>query len=135
LLLRQPTSAIQARSPALAPALASVPAAAVLEVSSSAAATVPSEQPIRRESIPTSEQPGNPSSCPSNQPEQSSSSRRKSCMFPLWRTRPLGESLPKESSSTAASSQCPGQTECNATRRQQPWAASCPVWKGEPLGG
>jgi hypothetical protein len=45
-------------------------------------------------------------------------------MFPLWGTRPLGESLPKESSSTAINSQCPSQAECNATRRQQPWAAS-----------
>jgi hypothetical protein len=54
-------------------------------------------------------------------------------MFPLWGTRSLGESLPKEISSPAANSQCPSQTECNATRRQQPWATSCPVWKGEPL--
>jgi hypothetical protein len=74
---------------------------------------------------------------PSNQPEQpsSASARKKSCMFPLWGTRPLGESLPKESSSASASSQYPSQTECNVTRRQQPWVASCPVWKGEPLGG
>jgi hypothetical protein len=74
---------------------------------------------------------------PSNQPEQpsSASARWKSCMFPLWGTRPLGESLPKESSSAAASSQCPSQTECNATRRQQPWATSCLIWKGESLGG
>jgi hypothetical protein len=50
-------------------------------------------------------------------------------------TRPLGESLPKESSSAAASSQCPSQAECNAARRKQPWATLCPVWKGEPLGG
>jgi hypothetical protein len=56
-------------------------------------------------------------------------------MFPLWRTRPLGESLPKESSSVAVSSQCPSQTECNVARRQQPWATSCPVWKGEPPRG
>jgi hypothetical protein len=56
-------------------------------------------------------------------------------MFPLWGTRQLGESLPKESSSAAASSQCPSQAECNAARRQQPWATSCPVWKGEPFGG
>jgi hypothetical protein len=69
------------------------------------------------------------------QQPSSASARRKSCIFPLWGTRPLGESLPKESRSAAASSQCPSQTECNAARRQQPWAASCPVWKGEPLGG
>jgi hypothetical protein len=127
------TSAIQARSPASASELA----AAVPEAVSLAAAAVPSEQPARRKSIPASEQPGSPSSCPSIQPEQSSSasSRRKSCMFPLWGTRPLGESLPKESSSASASSQCPSQTECNAARRQQPWATSCPVWIGEPLGG
>jgi hypothetical protein len=56
-------------------------------------------------------------------------------MFPLWGTWPFGESLPKESSSAAASSQCPCQAECIATRRQQPWAASCPIWKGEPPGG
>jgi hypothetical protein len=56
-------------------------------------------------------------------------------MFPLWGTRPLGESLSKESDSAAASSQCPSQTECTAARRQQTWATSCPVWKGEPLGG
>jgi hypothetical protein len=28
----------------------------------------------------------------------------------------------------------PSQTECNAARKQQPWATSCLVWKGEPLG-
>jgi hypothetical protein len=56
-------------------------------------------------------------------------------MFPLWGTRPLDESLSKESSSAAASSQCPYQEECIATRRQQPWAASCLVRKGEPPGG
>jgi hypothetical protein len=83
-----------------------------------------------------SEQPGTSPSCPSNQPKQpsSASARRRSCMFPLWGTRPLGESLPKESSSAVTNSQCPSQTECNEARRQQPWAASCPVWKGEPLG-
>jgi hypothetical protein len=104
---------------------------------SSATAAVPSEQPARRKSISALEQSGSPSSCPSYQLEQSSStsSRRKSCMFPLWGTRPLGESLPKESSSAAFRSQCPSQTECNAARRQQPWATSCLVWKGEPLGG
>jgi hypothetical protein len=81
------------------------PAAAVPEAVSSTT-TIPSEQPARRKSIPASEQPGSPSSCPSNQLEQSSSasSRRKSCMFPLWGTRPLGESLPKETSSAAANS-------------------------------
>jgi hypothetical protein len=118
------------------PASASEPVPEVQEAVSSVAA-VPSEQPARRKSIPASEQSGSPSSCPSNQPEQlsSASSRRKSCMFPLWGTRPLGESLPKESSSAAASSQRPSQAECNAARRQQPWATSCPVWKGEPFGG
>jgi hypothetical protein len=135
LLLRQPTSAIQARSPAPAPTSVSEPAAAVPEAVSSAAAAVPSEQPVRRKSIPALEQPGSLSSCPSNQREQPTSARRKSCVFPLWGTRPLGESLPKESSSAAASSQCPSQAECNVARRQQPWAASCPVRKGEPLGG
>jgi hypothetical protein len=56
-------------------------------------------------------------------------------MFPLWGTRPLGESFPKESNPASASSQCLSQAECNAAMRQQPWVASCPVWKGEPLGG
>jgi hypothetical protein len=131
-LLRQLALAIQARSLASA----SEPAAAAPEAVSSTAA-VPSEQPARRKSIPASEQPGSPSFYPSNQPDQlsSASARRKSCMFPLWGTRPLGESLHKESNSAAASSQCPSQAECNVARRQQPWATSCPVWKGEPLGG
>jgi hypothetical protein len=46
-------------------------------------------------------------------------------MFPLWGTRPLGETLPKESSSAAASSQCPSQAECNepgGNNRGQPRA-------------
>jgi hypothetical protein len=46
-------------------------------------------------------------------------------MFPLWRTRPLGIALPKESSSTAYSSQCPSKTECTqqgANNRGQPHA-------------
>jgi hypothetical protein len=56
-------------------------------------------------------------------------------MLPLWGTRPLGKSLPKESSLAIASSQCPCPAECNAARRQQPWTASCPVRKDEPPGG
>jgi hypothetical protein len=56
-------------------------------------------------------------------------------MFPLRGTKPLGESLPEESSSAATSSQCPCQAEYIATRRQQPWAASCLVRKCEPPGG
>jgi hypothetical protein len=56
-------------------------------------------------------------------------------MFPLWGTRPLDESLPKESNSVAAISQCLSQADCITTWRQQPWAASCPVWKGEPPRG
>jgi hypothetical protein len=89
-----------------------------------------------REEISTaSEQPRTSPSCPSNQPEppSSSSARRRPHMFPLWGTRALGESLPKESSS-AVSSQCPCQAECRATRRQQLWSGLQP-WKGEPLGG
>jgi hypothetical protein len=45
-------------------------------------------------------------SCPSNQSRQPSISntRRRPWMFPLWGTRPLGESLPKESSSAVVSS-------------------------------
>jgi hypothetical protein len=46
-------------------------------------------------------------------------------MFPLWGTRSLGESLPKESNSVAANSQCPSQTECDAAggnNRGQPRA-------------
>jgi hypothetical protein len=27
----------------------------------------------------------------------------------------------------------PSQAECNAARRQQPWATSCPIWKGDHL--
>jgi hypothetical protein len=135
-LLRQPTSAVQARSPAPGSAPESAEAA-VPEAVSSTVAAVPSKQPTGRKLVLASEQPGTSPSCPSNQLEQpsSSSARRKSCMFPLWGTRPLGEPLPKESSSVAASSQCPYQAECNAIRRQQPWAASCPVREGEPPGG
>jgi hypothetical protein len=94
-------------------------------------------QLARRKSVPAPEQSGTSPSCPSNQLEQSgsASARRRLHMFPLWGTRPLGESLPKESSSAATSSQCPCQAECIATRRQQLWAASCPVRKGEPPGG
>jgi hypothetical protein len=55
-------------------------------------------------------------------------------MFPLWVTRPLGESLPKESSSASASSQCPSQEECIATWRQQLWATLSSVQKGEQPG-
>jgi hypothetical protein len=41
----------------------------------------------------------------------------------------------EQGTSATSSSQCPSQTDCNAARRQQPWAASCLVWKGESLGG
>jgi hypothetical protein len=118
----KPTSVDQARSPASA--------------SASAPAVVPEIVPLVAAAVPL-EQPGTSPSCPSDQPEQpsSSSARRRSWMFPLRGTRPLGESLPKESISAAVSSQCPYKTECTSTRRQQPWAPSCPVWKGEPPGG
>jgi hypothetical protein len=100
---------------------------------SSLSSTVPPEQPARRKFVPAPEQSGTSPSCPSNQPEQpsSSSARRRLRMFPLWGTRPLGESLLKESSSAAVSSQCPFQAECIAIRRQQPWSASCLVRKGK----
>jgi hypothetical protein len=99
-------------------------------LSSSSTVRTTSKEEIRTSARTTR----HPPSCTSNQPEQpsSSSARRRPRVFPLWGTRLLGEPLPKESSSAAASSQCPCQAECIATRRRQPWAASCPVWKGEP---
>jgi hypothetical protein len=88
--------------------------AAVSEAISSVVAAVPLEQP------------GTSPSCPNNQSGQpsSSSARKRPLMFPLWGTRSLGGSLPKESNLAAVSSQCPRKTECTSTRRQQPWVAT-----------
>jgi hypothetical protein len=56
-------------------------------------------------------------------------------MFQLWRTRSLGNAMPKESNSAAISLQCPSKIECTLARSKQPWTASCLVWKGEPPRG
>jgi hypothetical protein len=83
------------------------------------------------------EQLGTSPSYPSNQSKQSDSpsARRRPMMFPLWRTRPLGVALPKESNSTTISYQHPSKTKCTPARSKQPWTAPRPVWKGEPPGG
>jgi hypothetical protein len=94
--LRQPTSAVQAESASAS--------AAVSEVVPSASAAVSPELLDRRKSVPEAKSVGTSSSCPSNQPEQSSSpsARRRQSMFPLCRARPLGDVLSKEGSSAAA---------------------------------
>jgi hypothetical protein len=96
--LRQPTSAVQAESVSAS--------AAVSEAVPSASAVVSPEQSNRRKLVPEAESAGTSSSCPSNQPEQSSSpsARRRQIMFPCWRARPLGNALSKEGSSTVARS-------------------------------
>jgi hypothetical protein len=117
---------------AQASALAPVPDA----VSSTAAAVVPSEHSAGRKPVPASEQPGSSSSYPSNQPEwpSSPSISRRSCMLLLWRTKSVGEELSQESSSAAASSQCPNKTRSTTTSTRSLWSGLQP-WKGEPPGG
>jgi hypothetical protein len=87
-------------------------------------------------SVPASEQPGNSPSCPNTQPEWPSSPRasRRSFMLLLWRTKPLGEELSKESSSVSANSQCPSKTRSAITSTRSPWLGLQP-WKGEPPRG
>jgi hypothetical protein len=101
-----------------------------------AAVAVPLAQPTRRKSILEAEQSGTSPSYPSNQPKQpdSTSTRRRSRMFPLWRTRPLGVALPKESSPIAASFQHPAKTRSTTTSIRRSWLGLQP-WKSEPLGG
>jgi hypothetical protein len=55
-------------------------------------------------------------------------------MLLLWRTKPLGEELSKESSSAAASSQCPNKTRSTTASTRSPWSGLQP-WKGEPPRG
>jgi hypothetical protein len=132
---QEPTSAVQARSPLPVPASASALAAISEAVPSAAAAAVPLEQPARRESVPAPEQPGTSPSCSSNQPEQSgsASARRRTWMFPLWGTRSLGRSLPKEGNVAAASFQHFSKTRSTTARTRRSWPGLQP-WKGEPLG-
>jgi hypothetical protein len=110
--------------------------APVPEVVSSAAAAVPSEHSAGRKSVPASEQPVCSPSYPSNQPHWPSNpnTSRRSCMLLLWRTKSLGEEFPQESSSAAASSQCPSKTRSTTTSTRSPWSGLQP-WKGEPPGG
>jgi hypothetical protein len=93
--LRQPTSTIQAE-------LASASTTVSEAVPSAPAAESP-EQSDRRKSVREAKSAGTSSSCPSNQPEQSSnpSAKRRQSMFSLWRARPLGDALSKEGSSAA----------------------------------
>jgi hypothetical protein len=53
-------------------------------------------------------------------------------MFPLWGTWPLGDSLPEESSSAAASFQHLSKTRSTTASTSRPWSGLQP-WKGEPL--
>jgi hypothetical protein len=55
-------------------------------------------------------------------------------MFLLWRTKPLGEELSQESSSAAASTQCPSKTRSTTTCPRSPWLGLQP-WKGESPRG
>jgi hypothetical protein len=55
-------------------------------------------------------------------------------MLPLWRARPLGDVMPKESSSAAVSFQHPSKTSTTAAGTRRSWLGLQP-WKGEPLGG
>jgi hypothetical protein len=50
-------------------------------------------------------------------------------MLLLWRTKPLGEELSKESSLALASSQCPSKTRSTTTSTRWPWLGLQP-WKG-----
>jgi hypothetical protein len=131
-LLRQPTLAIQARSPASV----SAPATSPETFPSIVAAAVPSEQLARRKSVAASEQPGTSPSHPSNQPEQSgsASARRRSQMFPLWGTRSMAGSFPKEGNLAAASFQHLSKRRTTTASIRRPWPGLQP-WKGEPLGG
>jgi hypothetical protein len=73
---------------------------------------------------------------PSNQLEWPSSpnASRRLCMLLLWRTKSLGEELSKESSSAAASSQCPSKTRSATASTRSLWSGLQP-WKGEPPRG
>jgi hypothetical protein len=135
-LLRQPTPTLQARSPSRSPTSASEPTAAVPEAVSSATAAVSSKQTLGTKSVSASEQPGSSPSYPSNQPEQPSSpsTSKRPHMLLLWRTKPLGEELSKESSSTVASSQYPNKTRSTTASTRRSWSGLQP-WKGEPPGG
>jgi hypothetical protein len=55
-------------------------------------------------------------------------------MLLLWRTKPLGEELSKESSSAVAISQYPSKTRSATASTRSPWLGLQP-WKGEPPGG
>jgi hypothetical protein len=55
-------------------------------------------------------------------------------MFLLWGTRSLGDSLPEESSSAAASLQHPSKTRSTIASMRRSWPG-LQLWKGEPLGG
>jgi hypothetical protein len=127
--LRQPTSTIQVES---APA-----SAAVLEAVPLASAAVSLEQSHRRKSVPEAESAGTSSSCPSNQPEQSSSpsARRTQSMFLLWRARPLGNALSKEGSSAVVRPQYPSKAECVSARSRQSHPDTLQPWETKPFGG
>jgi hypothetical protein len=64
----------------------------------------------------------------------SSSARRRPHMFPLWGTRPLGGSLPKEGHSVVASFQHLSKTRSTTTSTRRPWSG-LQLWKGEPFKG
>jgi hypothetical protein len=92
-------------------------------------------QPTRRKSVPKAEHLGTLPSCPSHQSEQldNPNARRRSWMFPMWGTRPLGDSLPEESSSATASFQHTSKTRSTTSSIRRSWPGL--QWlKGEPLG-
>jgi hypothetical protein len=53
---------------------------------------------------------------PRNKSEQPSSpsTRRRQRMFPLWRSRPLGDAVPKEDGAAADQPQCSNKARCTA---------------------
>jgi hypothetical protein len=136
LATQEPTLAVQARSLALAPTSVLAPAVVSDAVPSATATEVPSEQPRRRKSVPASKQLGTSPSCPSNQSEQSGSAsgRRRLWMLPLWGTKSLGRSLPKEGNSAADNFQHFSKTRSSTTSTRRSWPGLQP-WKGEPPGG
>jgi hypothetical protein len=55
-------------------------------------------------------------------------------MFPLWRTRPLGDAMSQEGSRAAVRPQCPSKAECAPAWSRQPLSATLQLWEIESLG-
>jgi hypothetical protein len=65
----------------------------------------------------------------------STSSRWKQSMFPLWRARPLGDAMFEEGNPAAVRPWRPSNAECIAAWSRQPLPATLQPWETEPLGG